>query len=152
MSHSPVSKRGFTLIEMMIVLTIIALVVSAGIMKFGEPMRTASLESSHASVLTTIESARHKSVSGVGGVPHGVRIEENQIETFQSNATATPLTSLTLPSHLSLVDEDGEPAEAEMTFQRISGVVGGAGYVLYVRDSTTGESRKVTITEDGYVY
>lgn len=134
-------------------MTVIAIIVSIGMMTFAEPMRTASLEASHASVLTAIESARHKSVSGVGGVPYGVRIEDGRIETFQTNATSTAIKSLTLPPHLSLVDaDDGMPLVAEVTFQRISGATGGSGYVLQLVDTTTGESRTVTITEDGYVY
>jgi len=80
------NKKGFSLVEMVIVISIFALVASSVFVMFNETRNQAVLEDAQASVINALEQARSRAATGVGTTDHGVCIKENKIITFEGNS------------------------------------------------------------------
>ena len=145
MTQNKFSTSGFTLIELLIVVAIIGLVSAMYLVSFNDPIKEASLDASYASVLTAIESARHKSVSGVGDSPFGVTVDGNTISTFRVGDEGQSIHKIVLPASVTTTSDF-----STTTFQRISGQTGQSGELILT--DTSGNTRTITITADGYVY
>ena len=81
-------KIGFTLVEILVVISIIGLIVAIAVPSLADFVRRQQLAQSSKEVLSTLRDAQSRSISSVGGLNWGVRLVRNQssVELFSSTA------------------------------------------------------------------
>ena len=143
------STRGFTLIEMLIVISIVAILASAYTLALREPIRDASVDASYASALSAFESARTRSIQGAGAERNGIKIERTQISIITQSEPDSPTSVIKLAPNLETNHDD-----TVVFFDRISGYSSEDSHVeVELSDTKTGEVvRTITITPEGHVY
>jgi prepilin-type N-terminal cleavage/methylation domain-containing protein len=77
-------QNGFTLIESIIVLSIVGILAGASMIGFRSSHNSANLKEAQASILNALEIARNRAVTGVGNGNHIVDIEGNIISSLVS--------------------------------------------------------------------
>ncbi|HUD03080.1 MAG TPA: type II secretion system protein [Candidatus Paceibacterota bacterium] len=89
-SHKISTPKGFTLIEVLVVLGMFALVGACSLVIGMESYQSGSLIDDQASLVSALQKARSEAMSAVcvgsactGGVPHGVHITAKQLIIFQ---------------------------------------------------------------------
>jgi len=134
--------KGFTLIEMLIVIAIIGIIAGIQLTSFGDSRQGAELESSQAVVLHALETARQRAVFGVGDTSHGVQVNPQEVILFEDD----PLTGTVFPlSPNTLTDQSG----TDIIFDRISGDTPLGEIITITHDN--GDSETVEVYQDGFI-
>lgn len=147
MKHHP-NTTGFTLIEIMVVISLISILTLVAFTSVSGPTREAALDGSYASVITAFEAARNRAMQGVGdgASTHAVEVAGDGRSIILSdgvNSAEIPL------SHTVTLDQAGQT----ITFDRISGETNlGSDMTFTLTDTTTGLTRTATVTPAGYIY
>lgn len=144
------NKNGFTLIEILIVISIMSVIITLAFLNLSNPIRKAALDNSYATVITAFESARNKSMQGVGNGSdgHSIIISADGKSIINTNGIELPLSAnVTINQH-----------NQEIKFKRISGIATDGvndlnnPLTFTITDNTTNETRTATITPEGYIY
>ena len=132
------SQFGFTLVEIIVVIAIVGLLAAMVLLTFGQAHREAALDSSYASVITALESARSRAMQGVGDGSGGqsVTISNDEITNAQG-------TTIQLSPNVS-IQQTGT-----IEFERISGE---ASNPLVITLTDGANTRTATVTPEGYIY
>jgi len=136
------TKIGFTVIELIIVISIVGIVAAASFTMFSEN-RKAVLDNAQASVINALESARSRAATGVGTTSHGVKIEGNIISECEGEenscivTSSTTLKSATTTNNLTII------------FNRLSATSSDA--TITIENTITGDATTVSVTEDGII-
>ena len=84
-SHSIYSRKGFTLIEVMVVIGILAIVAGMG-MTFGfDAYRGYLFRAEHTGALHILSTARNRAVNNFDQKPHGIKFENDGYILFKGN-------------------------------------------------------------------
>jgi prepilin-type N-terminal cleavage/methylation domain-containing protein len=138
-------QSGFTLLEIIVVVGLIGVIALLFMSSFTDSVREASLDSTYASVITALESARSKSISGVGTETHGVRISTTTIGVFTGSDYLNPYYTIELSPSISITN-----TSETIVFERISGKSAAAESVTLT--DSQGNTRSINISSEGYVY
>ncbi len=146
LKHSS-SKKGFTLIEALIVVSIITILAVIGVASLSNSRNKNKLSDEQANVVYAFQKARDSAVSGVGNTNYGIHVEADKLTVFQGTAWSgsTVEQQINLPSSIT-TDQTG----TDFIFSRISGASSKSG-VIILKQSGTGSTAKVTISADGQV-
>lgn len=105
-------KTGFSLIEIMIVISIIGIVSSLALINMGPARDQAALNNAQAAVAQALERARSRSATGAGEQSHGVHIETDRVTVFEGTSytgagqeTLLPLSVSTNHNNLTIIFE-----------------------------------------------
>ena len=145
-----ITKLGFTVIELIIVISIVGIVAAASFAMFSENRNKAVLQNAQASVINALERARSRAATGVGtttGVIHGVIIDVagRQIINFRNDGSGTTTdATTTLPANISIIGSN-----QEITFNRLSATSSDA--TITIENTITGDATTVSVTEDGII-
>ena len=136
---------GFSLIELIIVISIIGIIAVFSIGNSKETRNKATLENAQATIIQAFEEARSKSATGVGKMGHGVHIEEKKIVTFEGDHYVVGAGKETpLPSSVST-----DQTDMTIIFERINAKPDtGATIIL---EHSNGTTRTITVTEEGKI-
>jgi len=110
MKKTSKNQNGFSLIEIIVIIVILGIMLSAVVLNFRQSRNRAVLEQGQASIINALELAKNRASSGVGEENHGVRIEQNEIIIFEGGNEESPIP---LPLNISASD-------LEIIFERIS--------------------------------
>lgn len=136
-----ITKIGFTVIELIIVISIVGVVAAASFVMFSENRNKAVLQNAQASVINALEEARSRAATGVGTSDHGVIIKGNIISECEGDpcieTSSTTLISATTTNNLTLI------------FNRLSATSSDA--TITIENTITGEATTVSVTEDGII-
>ena len=146
------STKGFTIIELLIVLTILAVlvgVISLPVIRF---RREQALQNTTNAVLTVINEARAKTLAGTNNTNYGVRFESDrailfQGSTYQSTSGTNQIFLYESPVVLGTVALFG--GSSEITFDRLRGTTAQHGTLQLQLPS--GTTRTITVTANGTV-
>lgn len=140
------TKLGFSLIELIIVISILGMVAAATFVMFNGTRNRVVLEDAQASVINALEQARSRAATGVGTTSHGVYIEGNKIITFEGN-TYVPGTGdeTTLPFPVST-----DQSNLTIIFNRLS-ATSSADATITLEHTTSGITTTVSVTQDGII-
>lgn len=94
-------RAGFTIVEILIVLTILGLILSAGIFIGMDFFRTRGTDSEIATIVSLLQNARSQSMNNINGARHGLHFASPLSYTMFECGSATP----TCTSHV-LADPD----------------------------------------------
>lgn len=133
-------KTGFTLIEMLIVISLVAIISTLAYVSVGGTIREAALDNSYATVITALESARNRAMQGVGDGSGGQTVTVSG----DGRSVTTESTTVQLSPNVSIL-ENG----TSITFDRITGRTSATTFTI---EDSNGENRTINITDQGYVY
>jgi prepilin-type N-terminal cleavage/methylation domain-containing protein len=137
------SKRGISLIEIVVVLGIIGLIASAGLITARENRSATTLKNARATILLALEQSRSKAQTGYGTKNHGIRIKSNLIETFEGNVY-TSGSGITIPLPPQITTNH---TNTDIIFKRLRGSVASAATIT-VSHPTAG-NLSITIDTEG---
>jgi len=141
-------KKGFTLVEILIVIAIFGIVGSAASVMFNGTRNRVSLEDAQASVINALERARSRAATGVGTEDHGVCIDGNKLIAFEGNSCPSPTTdnSTDLAPNISVTNSPAVP----VIFNRLS-ATSSADTTFTIENTITGSTTIVIVTKDGII-
>ena len=138
-------RKGFSIIEVLISITLISIIGSAVLVMSKETKTRTLLQDSQAAILYSLEQARNKAASGVGEGDHGVRIESDKIITFEgSEYTEGTGKETSLPSPIS-TDQTG----TNIIFDRLEAKPNTDKVITISHPD--GKTKTLTITESGII-
>ncbi|MDA2936197.1 DNRLRE domain-containing protein [Patescibacteria group bacterium AH-259-L05] len=147
--------KSFTLIELLIVISVMVIVIAAGVPLYGNLQVTSQLNENTNQIIQTIRTAHQRSVSRVNDSSHGVRFEINpssndQYILYQGSSYSTRDSSydrtVTLDSPLHIATT---LSGNEVNFSRSLGTPNTTGSIVLSHD-TTG-TRAISINSFGIV-
>ena len=137
--------RGFSLIESMVVTSIIALTAMGVMGSLRGSHSHAQLNEGQASVIRAFELARSRAASGSGSEDHGVHIEDDTLTIFEGPGYVAGMGEvIMLPASVTT-----DQASTTIVFKRLSAQASGNADVEV--SHTSGETSNVTVTEDGAI-
>jgi prepilin-type N-terminal cleavage/methylation domain-containing protein len=138
-------QAGFSLLESLIVISIVTMLALGGMNGLGKTKNHTSLTESHAIILYALENARGDALSGVGSTDHGVLIKENSIIEFEGTSYIEGEGEKTDLIGATVTDQIG----TEIIFRRLSG---GANGDFTITLSNKGEySLSVSVLQNGTI-
>lgn len=146
-------KHGFTLIESVVVIAILAILAFAGMNTITEFQRNAILNSATQELGSTLRVARQNSISGRVGLGEtdsyfGVSMNGNSYQLVRY--TTTPPSTNTIENHTIDSSLTVTPPSITVTFSRIIGEPNTAATITLSRIGTT-TSRTVTVSSNGLI-
>jgi len=84
-----VSKKGFTLVEIMIAITIVTIISAIGVSHFSNNQNQTTLKSEVNSLIFRLEEAKTNAMSGKNGEDQGVKINDNSYVLFSGDTYDT---------------------------------------------------------------
>lgn len=142
-------KKGFTLIEILIVLAILILIVAIVLPRFADIRETQALKNASEISIATLDKARSQSISSLDSSTYGVHFEESKMVLFKGSSYSSsdpdnvdvPLLAPAYISDISLTDD----AE-DVVFDRLKGLPDVAGSITI---STSSKNQNINISSSG---
>lgn len=144
-------KKGFTILEILVVLSILALLVAIVLPSFKAIRSNQVLKSAISDVLSALDKARSQSFSSLNSSEYGVHFEQNQIVIFKgTNYSPSDISNenvpLTLPAYISLISLT--TGAVDLYFDRLSGIPNKTGTITISADTS---SKIITISATGAI-
>lgn len=144
--------HGFSLVEIIIGVAVLALVVSAGWFSFSSYAARRELESGTARVAALVSEARNKTLAGEGDSAYGVHFEQDRAVLFRAPTyqagSANNKTEI-LPSRISISSINF--SNSEVVFKRLTGAALAAGSVTLSVRGAPSASRTISINALGTI-
>lgn len=142
-------KKGFTLIEILLVLAIMVILASIILPSFGKMRENQVLKSTTSEVISVIDKARSQSLSSVGSSEYGVHFQTDKIVlfkgiTYSSSDAENEDIILTIPATISTISLTG--GAVDVYFDRLSGAPSKSGTIVI---SVSSLSKTITISATG---
>lgn len=144
MNHKNPLLRGFTFIELMVIVSIMGLLALGALGAFRGARSRAVLADAQASIMHAFEVARNRAATGVGTAPHGVHVEPDRIVSFEGAAYAGEGKELRLPFSVST-----DQASTTVVFARLSAQPNASTTITLLHN--TGATSTVKITQYGVI-
>src|SRR3990167_10275367 len=154
-AYSPgsiLSRRGVTIIELLVVLAVLGIIISVVIPQFSKTRENQVLKSGVQNILSSIDKARSQTLASLNSSQYGVRFEADKIiiftgASFISGAPENETIDITTPASITNVTLNSvSGTSGEMYFNRLSGSPSATGVVTI---STTNYSKIITISATG---
>jgi prepilin-type N-terminal cleavage/methylation domain-containing protein len=152
------SQRGFTLVELLVVMAILIIVFAGSTYYFDGVFRKVSLSQSliknASTVKTTLEEARSYTVSAKSGSVYGVHFDSNQIVLYKGSiysvgAAGNSVRVLDNSVTISSINLNG--GGSDVLFQKISGETDKYGSVTLRLVTDTSKTKVITIGKAGLI-
>lgn len=82
------SNRGITLVEIMVVITAMVIISAASMPVFSNFYVSSQLDENSIQIVRTLRTARDRSVAGVNGSPHGIKLQSDRYILYQGPSFA----------------------------------------------------------------
>jgi len=141
------AKTGFTLVEILIVISIFTIFAATGIATYQNAKKRAVLDDAYASVSQAFEQASNRAATGIGTEKHGVHVEKERIVTFEGdtyiegNGNETPL-----PTSIST-----DQIDLTVLFDRINALPEISADTTITINDEDGSAKTITIAKDGRI-
>jgi type IV fimbrial biogenesis protein FimT len=145
-------KKGFTLVEMLVVLAIIAILLLIAIPQFNKFRQAEVLNAASRDVLSSLEKARSNTLSSVNSSEYGVHFQSDQVIIFKGltysvGAVTNESISISEPASITNVTLGGvSGSTGNVYFNRLYGAPSTTGTVTI---STSSLSKTITISATG---
>lgn len=156
------APRGFTLIEVLIVMALIVFVAGFGLIVNMESYRATSFRTERDTLVALLQKARSESINNMcfsaactGGKPHGIHMGAHQYVLFQGESYATrdvALDEVVGARYLGLTTT--APSFNDIVFSRLAGTTTpnpGGTQTLTLVDSAGVETSVITVSLEGQI-
>ena len=149
-----VTEFGFTLVEMLVVVAVVATVAALGFSAFYSTNVAQALEKDTARVVASIERARSLTLSSSAHRQYGVHVEANKVTIFpgasySSGNVENQLELLTTPVNISSYALSG--GGSDIVFDRLTGKTNNAGTITVSLISSSTVLHIITVRSTGLV-
>ena len=150
--NHPSTRRGITIIELLIVLAVLGVIISVMLPQFSRIRENQVLKNGIADVLSSINKARSQTLSSLNSSEYGVRFESNKViifkgKIFSANDANNETIDITAPASITNVTLGGiSGISGDMYFNRLSGIPSATGNITL---STGNYLKIITISETG---
>ncbi len=148
------SKRGFTLIEILLVIVMMAVLVTMVVLSFNKLGSSQALDKSATTVVSVLSEARALTLSASQDARYGVSLQDNQVVLFRGATYATSTTgNVFTPLHPSVGIRNVSLAggASSVVFNRLTGGTSQTGtFEVYLRSATT-TFKTVTVSGTGII-
>lgn len=148
------SKKGFSLIEVLVVLAIAGILIGMSIVGFRLFERKTELQNHSQNILTILELARTKTLASEDASQYGAHFEQDKYILFKGDdyqEGAADNKTYQLPVRLEIYNINLIGAASSTVFQRISGTTEQSGVVELRIVSQPGENKTINIHPSGQV-
>lgn len=138
-------SKGFTLIEILIVIALIGILAAVAAFGVGALAGTGALESAHSIVVQTLEDAHNRSATGIGTSTYGVHITNTAIIEFNGSGYV-PGEGVTLPLPAAVSTDQ---ASTTIVFSRITAAADATATIVI--KNAAGLSKTVDVLSSGAI-
>ncbi|MBI4273037.1 prepilin-type N-terminal cleavage/methylation domain-containing protein [Candidatus Uhrbacteria bacterium] len=150
---------GFTLVELLVALTIISMTIVGSISLYGRLQVSAQLNEQSRRIISALRTAHMYALSGIGGTSHGIYFDidpdgSDRVVVYQGSSYATRVQDADLvenfPASLAL-SLQLSPSATEIIFSRPTGAVNATGTItltLSAADTRVISVNRLGITDD----
>jgi len=143
------NKKGFSLIEIIIVLAIFVLISSVGLFFSFDHLRSQNFVSETRLLVRLLENVRQKSLMNENQNPHGLFLWENSFVLFEGKKfNLDSETNLFFDRNLA-IDIETNFSESQIIFKNISGGLDTSGNFLL---SDGVRNREISVNQEGSIY
>tara|TARA_Y100000031_G_scaffold111703_1_gene123183 strand:+ start:14290 stop:14823 length:534 start_codon:yes stop_codon:yes gene_type:complete len=148
-------KRGLTLIEIIIAISILLVISTLGLNAFTSFKKATDITSSSDTVLSQLIQARSKTLSAEYGEQYGVHFEVDRA-TFFKGATYSPSDldnqELILPVTVEISSISLSGSGSDVLFKKLTGETDNDGTITMNLKSDTSKTRTIVIRETGLAF
>lgn len=142
-------KKGITIIEALVIISIIGILVAIVISQFAKTRENQVLKSGVQDILSSINKARTQTLSSLDSSEYGIHFQSDQViifkgKVFSAGAGDNESIILTTPASISAISLTG--GASDVYFNRLSGSPSKTGTVTI---STTSFNKIITISATG---
>ncbi len=147
-------KKGFTILELIIVVAIVAVLLVMVIPQFSRIKENQVLQSATSDVMSTLSKSRSETISSVNSSEYGVHFQSDKViifkgKTYSAGASDNEVITISTPASISNVTLGGvSSTSGDIYFSRLSGAPSAVGTVTV---STSSFSKTITISATGSV-
>ena len=144
------TKRGLTLIEIIVVLGIFAIILAISMTVFINSRKTASLNSIRDTIVSTLEQAKSNALAGKGGTTHSVVFASSSFtmftgSTFNASSTSNRIHNIDTGFALSTTYTSNNT----VTFSRLNGLPQASGTITIKSLSDASSTKSIQIGTQG---
>jgi len=146
------NKTGFSFIEIIVIIAVIGILVSAVVPQFSKIRQRQVLKSAAADILSSLDKARTETLSSLNSSEYGVYFEADKVTifkgtTFTANSPDNEVVLLTDPANISNVTFGGvSSSSGSLYFNRLSAAPNTYGTVTV---NTPSYTKTITISATG---
>ncbi len=151
----PNSQIGFTLIEIIIAISILLIVSTLGFNVFTSFKKTTDIASSSDMVLSQLTQARLKTLSAEYGEQYGVHFETDRTTFFKGamySVSDLDNQALVLPATVEISSISLSGGGSDVLFKKLTGETDNDGTVIIRLKSGTSKTRTFTIRKTGLAF
>jgi type II secretory pathway pseudopilin PulG len=147
-------KRGFTIIEILIIVAITILILALVIIPFKQMNERQALIKETANIISIINHARSMTLSSKGGEPHGVHIEANRVVLFSGptySSSDPDNVSIELNSQVSISNINLSGGITDVVFNQLTGTTAGYGTITLSLVASSTQAKTISINSTGII-
>lgn len=148
----PKFTTGFTLIEIIISIVVLALVVGGVVFSFSSYAARKELQSANARAAALIAEARSKTLAGEGNSAWGVHFEETKAVLFKAptyNPSASENKTEAMPNRVYISSVNFQ--NSQIIFARLTGAASSAGSVIFSIRGNSSPSKTISVNALGTI-
>ena len=145
-------KKGITVIELLIVITVLGIIFSVALPRFSKIRESQVLKDAASDVLSSLNKAQSQTLASVNSSSYGVHFQSDKViifkgKVFSASDANNETISITVPASVSNVTLAGVSGNSgDVYFSRLSGTPSQTGTVTV---STSSSSKVITISATG---
>jgi len=154
MQSSKGTYRGFTIVELLIVMAIMVVLVSISIAPLSHFRSTALIDQTKSDIISALTEARNLTLSSRDNTIYGVHFETSKVVMFKGSTyfALTPGNKVyELGDRVSITGINLSSGGAELTFRRLTGEASKTGTIVYRVNSDSGIIATTTILSSGII-
>lgn len=150
----PPTRRGMTIIEILVVITVLGIIFSIVIPQFSKMRENQVLKNGVVNVLSSVNKARSQTLASLNSSEYGVHFQSDKVlifkgTVFSDSDTNNETINLTTPANISNVIINGASgASGDIFFNRLSGVPSNTG-INTITISVPSSFKIITISATG---
>ena len=153
-AHTQTSNRGFTFIEVLITVSIVAIIVALSANAFSRFNKRQELNNAMRDVLSVLEEARSLTLASKNNVMYGVHFEEGQVTLFGGSvySPSSPDNKITiLSSRIYIATTSFAGGGSDVLFERLTGSTNNSGTTTFAFRSDISASSTIFIHKTGLI-